>query len=204
MLKAQDIRLKTFGRGLRGYDVEEVKAFLSTVAQEWESQQEEQRRLKADLERAREQLEQYKETEQVLRMTLAQAEQNTRTILENAQREAAQRVQAAEAQAATLIQQGQAEKARIDAEVQKLIHQREELLGHMRAFLTAQLESTNQFAVNTYKPPDNKEQKNICTEDNPSMETRNQEQADAQNRKGEKVAQIPSVSKSFFDDLETL
>ena len=52
MLKAQDIRVVTFDKGMRGYNTEDVDAFLSQVADQVEMMEAEKAEIegKADLE----------------------------------------------------------------------------------------------------------------------------------------------------------
>jgi cell division initiation protein len=145
MIRPQDIRIHSFGKALRGYDVEEVKAFLTSLANEWEEMQDENRKLKQELDKLRDSLKQYKDTEQMLRLTLSQAEQSTRTVLENAQKDAQLKMQEAEFRATEILSKAQKDKAQIAQEITTLVHRRDEILGQLKVFMSAQLDRLQQY-----------------------------------------------------------
>ena len=50
MITPIEIRKQTFRKSLRGYDTEEVQAFLQTLSDEWEQQQHELRQMKSQFD----------------------------------------------------------------------------------------------------------------------------------------------------------
>lgn len=83
-----DIRQKTFEKNFRGYDKEEVTAFLSYLSQEWEKLVEEKNALKARYEQAEKEASKLREVEQSLFKTLKTAEDTGASIIEQANKTA--------------------------------------------------------------------------------------------------------------------
>lgn len=85
-----EIRQHTFEKSLRGYKVDDVDAFLSSLSQEWERVVGESKMLKMQLELAEKELNKLKEIELTLFRTLKNAEDNSSQIAEQANRQAEQ------------------------------------------------------------------------------------------------------------------
>jgi len=79
-----DIRQKTFEKQIRGYDKEEVSAFLTYLSQEWEKVLDEQKTLQLKFEHADKEAQKLREIEQSLFRTLKTAEDTGETIIEHA------------------------------------------------------------------------------------------------------------------------
>jgi len=145
MITPLDIRQQSFGKSLRGYDADEVKAYLGSLAQEFERVLDDNRRLKAELDKTAESLQNYKDMETMLRKTLMQAEQTSQSIIENARKDAQLKVQEAEQKANEIIQKSYEERSRIDAEINDLINRRNDVITQLKLFLGSQLERINSF-----------------------------------------------------------
>jgi cell division initiation protein len=85
-----EIRQHTFEKSLRGYKVDDVDAFLSSLSQEWERVVGESKMLKMQLELAEKELNKLKEIELTLFRTLKNAEDNSSLIADQANRQAEQ------------------------------------------------------------------------------------------------------------------
>ncbi|HEX9958108.1 MAG TPA: DivIVA domain-containing protein [Fibrella sp.] len=83
-----EIRQHTFEKSLRGYKVDDVDAFLSSLSQEWERVVGESKMLKMQLELAEKELNKLKEIELTLFRTLKNAEDSSSQIAEQANRQA--------------------------------------------------------------------------------------------------------------------
>jgi cell division initiation protein len=167
MITPVDIRNQQFGRSLRGFDPDDVKAFLHSLSNEWETVLVENKTLKIELEKTKETLNGYKEMESMLHRTLMQAEQSSRLVHENAQREAELKIMEAEQQANQLIQSASLEselklqeaeqrslhiinrsydeRSRIEMEINQLLHRRNEILNQLHLYLNSQLERIKAF-----------------------------------------------------------
>lgn len=78
------IRQHTFEKGLRGYKVEEVDAFLSSLSEEWERLTSDYKMLRMQLELAEKELGKLKEVEMTLFRTLKTAEDTSTQITDQA------------------------------------------------------------------------------------------------------------------------
>lgn len=79
-----EIRQHTFQRGLRGYDVEEVAAFLTSLSNEWERVLNENKMLKMQLEIAEKELGKLREVELTMFRMLKTAEDTSAQMTEQA------------------------------------------------------------------------------------------------------------------------
>jgi cell division initiation protein len=84
-----EIRQKTFERTLRGYDKDEVNAFLLTLSQQWERTQDEVKEMKIKFETAEREVVKHREVENTLYRTLKTAEDTGASITEQANKAAA-------------------------------------------------------------------------------------------------------------------
>ncbi|PGH40485.1 MAG: cell division protein DivIVA [Candidatus Nephrothrix sp. EaCA] len=83
-----EIRQKTFEKVLRGYDKDEVTAFLQTLSQEWERLVEEGKGLRQRLENSVREVAKLREVEDSLFKTLKTAESTRDSMVEQAQKSA--------------------------------------------------------------------------------------------------------------------
>lgn len=83
-----EIRQKSFERNFRGYDKDEVTAFLHTLSQEWERMVDQQKELKFKLEATQEEVRKLREVESSLFKTLKTAEDTGSSMVEQAKRTA--------------------------------------------------------------------------------------------------------------------
>ena len=82
-----EIRQKTFEKVFRGYDKEEVDAFLQTLSQEWERVNGDIREHKVKLEIAEKDVNKLREMESSLFRTLKTAEDSNNNLLEQSRKE---------------------------------------------------------------------------------------------------------------------
>lgn len=83
-----DIRQKTFEKVLRGYDKDEVTAFLLSLSQEWERVQDETKEMRIKLEAAEREVTKLREVESSLYKTLKTAEDTGANVIEQANKAA--------------------------------------------------------------------------------------------------------------------
>jgi DivIVA domain-containing protein len=145
MITPVEIRQQRFKKSFRGYDPEEVQAFLQALAQEWEQQQQAYQRLKEELDKVQTSYHTLKEVEGMLHKTLVQAERCSREVLENAQQKAELKVQEAEAQAREILRQSRADRDTLQHEMETLVRQRDQVLGQLEVFLKSQLNRLQSF-----------------------------------------------------------
>ncbi len=83
-----EIRQKSFEKVLRGYDKDEVNAFLQSLSQEWERNLDETKELKIKLEACEREVSKLREVESSLFKTLKTAEDTGASVIEQANKTA--------------------------------------------------------------------------------------------------------------------
>lgn len=83
-----EIRQKSFEKNFRGYDKEEVDAFLLSLSQEWERVMDESKELKMRLQSSDREVQKLREVESTLYKTLKTAEDTGANIVEQANKSA--------------------------------------------------------------------------------------------------------------------
>ncbi len=83
-----EIRQKQFDRKFRGYDVEEVQAFITSLSQEWERVMDDNKELRLRFESAEREVQKLREVETTLFRTLKTAEDTGNNMIEQANKQA--------------------------------------------------------------------------------------------------------------------
>ena len=115
-----EIRKKEFERAFRGYEKEEVDAFLQSLSQEWEKVQEDNRELQKKVEFLEKEIVRMREVESTLFRTLKTAEDTSSNIIEQSNKAAELHVREAQINAEALLNEAR-NKARAmveDAEIE--------------------------------------------------------------------------------------
>lgn len=126
-----EIQQKQFPIKFRGFDVEEVYAFLEVIRQEMEELLRDNASLKERLHQAETTLQEYRDMENTLRETLMTAQQMVEDYKTNARKEAELIVKEAEMRAEAIIREAQEKVIKIHEDIADLkgirIHFKEEL-----------------------------------------------------------------------------
>ncbi len=141
-----DIHQKRFGRALRGYDRQEVEAFLSLVAAEFEALVKDTVGLREETQRKDEMIAEYKSRERVLQETLITAQKASEEIREAARREAEITISEAELQAEKIVQGAHSRFMRIVDDINELKRQRVQFEANVRALVESHLKLLAAFA----------------------------------------------------------
>jgi len=127
-----DVRKQEFRKVMRGLDADEVYAFLSTVADEYEAALNDNKALRERLLELDDKVQEYRTIERTLRDTLLTAERVTVESKDNARREASLIVKEAQLQADRALRDITSEATRLRQEVQRLRSQRDAYLAKMK------------------------------------------------------------------------
>ncbi len=119
-LAPMDIQKQRFTIKFRGYDEEEVHAFLSSIAEQMEQIIKENAQLKKEVEHLKESLEEYIERENVLKNTLVTAQKASDQLRENAQKEANILIKEAEFKANKILEAAQKQLLKIKEDLMQL------------------------------------------------------------------------------------
>ncbi len=112
-----DIQQKQFPMKFRGFDVEEVYAFLEVIREEMEELLRENASLKENVQRAANHIKEYKDMETTLRETLMTAQQMVEDYKTNARKEAELLIKEAEIKADELIKDAQEKVIKIHEDI---------------------------------------------------------------------------------------
>jgi cell division initiation protein len=127
-----DVRKQEFRKAMRGLDGDEVYAFLSTVADEYEAVLNDNKALRERLLELDDKVQEYRTIERTLRDTLLTAERVTVEAKDNARREATLIVKEAQLEAQKALRDITTEGARLRQEVQRLRSQRDAYIAKMK------------------------------------------------------------------------
>ena len=112
-----DIQQKQFPMRFRGFDVEEVYAFLEVVREQMEDLLRENALLKEQVQRAENQIKEYRDMETTLRETLMTAQQMVEDYKTNARKEAELLLKEAELNADSLMREAQEKVVKIHEDI---------------------------------------------------------------------------------------
>jgi len=226
-----EIRQKTFEKTLRGYDKDEVNAFLLTLSQQWERTQDEVKEMKVKYEIAEREVVKLREVENTLYRTLKTAEDTGANVVDQANKNAALLLRESQMKSDAMMSEAKTKARNIIEEAEQttkqLVEEMEEKLKSLaNQYKTMELHRDNllsdlkRFAGETM---DRVERQKIAKEFDPDKflaeakrESRNLIFPNEIERETKKVlaekivieesvlaeAKVPSSPKSFFDDIQ--
>ncbi len=133
-----DIRKQTFRRTLRGYDQDEVQAFLEMTAEEFERLNRENIDLKDQETALQSEVARYRKIEQTLLEALQTAQQAAEDVRENARKEAQLIVKEAEVLGNRAVEKARVQIQTIRSEIVVLKNQRDMFVARFQALVQAQ------------------------------------------------------------------
>ena len=139
-LSPLDIRKHEFQRTMRGYDRDEVDAFMDKVAEDFESLLAEVDRLNKEVLQTKTQLHDYQEIERTLKHALKSAEVSVQQTIENARRQAEITLREADVQADKTLYDAKTKLAELKNELLLVRAQKDSFARRLRHLLESQLE----------------------------------------------------------------
>ncbi len=138
-LSPLEVKKREFKTKMRGYDPQEVRAFLEMVSRDMEDTEREIRELYEKMEEMQKLLDHYKEMEETIKSAMMTAQKAAEDMKNNAEREAELIVEKARVQAQEIISQAQKEhdellnsleskKSRLENEIKMLERKRRAIL----------------------------------------------------------------------------
>lgn len=140
-----DITQKQFRRVLRGLDAEEVEAFLSMVAVEFEALVKENMALREDNARKADEIGEHRSRERALQETLVTAQKASEEIRESARKEAEITISDAELQAEKIVQGAHQRFLRIVDDINELKRQRVQFEAGIRTLVESHVKLLEAF-----------------------------------------------------------
>jgi cell division initiation protein len=132
------IKNQEFNKTVRGYDKDEVKAFLEKLSDEFERLQHENDLLKSDISRVEDQLKEYKRIEKNLQNALLNATESSNKAVDSAKKQTALIVKEAELKAAQILDKARENANSIRDSVLKLREEKKLLVSRLKAMIGAQ------------------------------------------------------------------
>lgn len=142
-----DIHHKEFNHSLRGYNEEQVDAFLDEVADEFERLFKENIELTEKLEAAQERLNEFESQRQTINNTLMAAQRSAEDIIAKAQAEAETILKDAEVKAKEIIHNALSKKQQVAGELVRIKQAEEEFRAKFRALLEGHLRSITEIGL---------------------------------------------------------
>lgn len=149
-----EIRQKTFEKNFRGYEKDEVHAFLMTLSQEWERIVDENKELRIKFDSTEREIQKLREVENSLYRTLKTAEDTGATLIEQARKAAELHLRESQLKAEGLLNESKT-KARDTIEESEM--RAKQIIADMEDRVTAlidhykKLESTREDMVSELK-----------------------------------------------------
>jgi cell division initiation protein len=134
-----DIQQKQFPIRFRGFDVEEVYAFLEVVREEMEELLRENAFIKENIYRVENQLKEYKDMESALRETLITAQQMVEDYKNNSRKEAELIAREAELNAEAILRDAQEKVVKIHEDIMDLKGIRRHFKEELRRLIESHL-----------------------------------------------------------------
>lgn len=145
-LTALEIKQQEFEKSLRGYDKDEVQAFLNLISNEWEHLVAKNRELENRIEDLEEKLKHYERVEEALHETLQTAKESAEQKLTGARKDARNKIEKAEMEAESIIREATQQRQQVRQSIIRLLDRRKEIIGGIRSYLDLARESLEQFS----------------------------------------------------------
>ena len=131
-----DIQQQTFRRRIRGYDFREVEEFLNLLRDEFEGQILENQKLKEELTRLKNLVDEYRSKEEILKSAIITAQKITEDIRANSLKEARIVLSEAELKAEDIIREAQVRLGEILNEIKELKRQKLQFESSVRRIIS--------------------------------------------------------------------
>ncbi len=132
------IKKQEFNKSFRGYDPEEVQAFLDKLADEFDDLQKENESLKEELENANVHLAEFRRIEKNLQDTLLKAQESSSKAIDSVKKQTNLMVKEAEIKANQTLEKARENADEIRDAVIKLREERNLLISKLKAMIDSQ------------------------------------------------------------------
>ncbi len=137
-LSAVSIKHQEFNKVFRGFDAEEVQAFLEKIADDYEELQTENETLKKQIEEAEEQLVEFRRIEKNLQETLLKAQENSAKSIESSKKQTNLMLKEAEIKAQQIIEKAKEYANEVRSSIINLREERDLIIAKLRAIVNSQ------------------------------------------------------------------
>lgn len=142
------IKNQDFGKKMRGFDTEEVIAFLEKVADEFEDLIKENETLKKHLDSAEEKLSDFRRIEKNLQETLLKAQEASTKSIESTKKQTGLMVKEAEIKASQILEKAKESANEIRNSIIQLREERDVIIARLKAIVETQANLLEMKVVN--------------------------------------------------------
>jgi cell division initiation protein len=135
-----DVRKQEFRRSVRGFDCDEVRAFMATLADEYEIVLVDNKQIREKVMLQEEKITEYKSMERTLRDTLMTAEKLMQETRENANKESDLIIRDAKLKATQILQECRLRTEELRREIEGLRKEKENYLGRFKSLAESQIQ----------------------------------------------------------------
>ncbi len=165
-----NIKTQEFSKSVRGYDKEEVQAFLESLSNEFEKLQYDNNKLKSEVDDYKKQIEEFRKIEKNLQSTLLNAQESTSKSVESAKKQTSLMLKEAELKAVQIVEKARKQADSIKNSVLHLKEEKKLILSRLKAIINTQASilqmSTESFENQSSKIIDSKIHKKEKTDIN--------------------------------------
>jgi cell division initiation protein len=138
MISPLSIKKQEFNKGFRGYDKEEVEAFLEKLADDFEELQQENENVKRQLDDANIRLSEFARIEKSLQDTLLKAQESSTKAIESTKKQTSLMIKEAEIKAAQVIEKAKNYAEEIRNSVINLREEKDLIIAKLKAIVNSQ------------------------------------------------------------------
>lgn len=132
------IKNQEFGKVVRGYDKDEVRAYLEKLSDEFELIQNQNTSLADELDKLRGQVQEYRKIEKSLQNTLLTAQESSSKSVESAKKQTALMIREAELKSTQIVERAKEQADFIRDSVLKLREEKNLLMARLKAMINSQ------------------------------------------------------------------
>ena len=133
-----NIKKQSFSRTLRGYDKDEVHAFLDKLADEFDTLQKENESLKKELEDAKIKVTEFRRIEKNLQDTLLKAQESSSKSIESTKKQSNLMLKEAEIKASQILEKARENANEIRSAVINLREERDLIIASLKSIISSQ------------------------------------------------------------------
>ncbi len=133
-----NIKRQEFSKSVRGYDKDEVQAFLDKLADEFDLLQKENETLKSELEEAKTKVSEFRKIEKNLQDTLLKAQESSTKSIESTKKQANLMLKEAEIKASQILEKARENANEIRNAVINLREERDLIVANLKSIIGSQ------------------------------------------------------------------
>ncbi len=147
------IKNQEFNKSVRGYDRDEVKAYLEKLSDDFELLHSQNKKIQKELEELQNQTREYKKIERNLQSTLLTAQSSSTKAVESAKKQTALMLREAELKSQQILEKAKKEAEFIRDSVLKLREQKNLFIARLQAMVNTQSELLEMNVKNVETKP---------------------------------------------------